>query len=61
MKSKWSIATESNMNTHAPFLKTPSSPGLWFRLQLDDDLMRAERENGERIERTVQSDNKGID
>ena len=25
-----------------------TSPGFWLRLQLDYDLMRAERENGER-------------
>ncbi len=27
---------------------------FWLRLQLDYDLMRAERENGERIQREVQ-------
>ena len=42
------------MKPHAPFLKTPSYPGLWLRLQLGDDLMRAARANGERIEREVQ-------
>lgn len=31
-----------------------NSPGFWLRLQLDCDLMRAERENGERISREVQ-------
>jgi addiction module HigA family antidote len=31
-----------------------TSPGFWLRLQLDYDLMRAARENGERIEREVQ-------
>ena len=31
-----------------------TSPGFWLRLQLDYDLMRAERENGERIQREVQ-------
>lgn len=31
-----------------------TSPGFWLRLQLDYELMRAERENGERIEREVQ-------
>jgi hypothetical protein len=35
-------------------MKTPSSPGLCLRLQLDYDLMRALRENGERIQREVQ-------
>ncbi len=34
--------------------QAPSSPGFWLRLQLDDDLMRAERENDERIQREVQ-------
>jgi hypothetical protein len=32
----------------------PGSPGLWLRLPLDYDLMRAVRENGERIQREVQ-------
>jgi addiction module HigA family antidote len=31
-----------------------TSPGFWLRLQLDYELMRAERENGERISREVQ-------
>ncbi|MEO7100136.1 MAG: hypothetical protein ABI162_12295 [Luteolibacter sp.] len=31
-----------------------TSPGYWLRLPLDYELMRAERENGERIEREVQ-------
>ena len=31
-----------------------TSPGFWLRLQLDFDLMRAEREIGERIQREVQ-------
>jgi plasmid maintenance system antidote protein VapI len=31
-----------------------TSPGFWLRLQMDYDLMRAERENGERIQREVQ-------
>ena len=31
-----------------------SSPGFWLRLQLDYELMRAARENGDRIEREVQ-------
>jgi addiction module HigA family antidote len=31
-----------------------TSPGFWLRLQLDFELMRAARENGERIEREVQ-------
>jgi antitoxin HigA-1 len=30
-----------------------TSPGLWLRLQLDYELMRAEREKGERISREV--------
>ena len=30
-----------------------TSPGFWMRLQLDYELMRAERENGERISREV--------
>lgn len=30
------------------------SPGFWLRLQLDYELMRAERENGERFSREVQ-------
>ena len=30
-----------------------TSAGFWLRLQLDYELMRAERENGERIEREV--------
>jgi len=33
-------------------MKNPNSPGLWLRL--DYDLMRAVRENGERIQREVQ-------
>jgi addiction module HigA family antidote len=31
-----------------------TSHGYWLRLQLDYELMRAERENGERISREVQ-------
>jgi addiction module HigA family antidote len=31
-----------------------TSPGFWLRLQLDYELMRAERESGERINREVQ-------
>ena len=31
-----------------------TSPGFWLRLQLDYELMRAARENGERISREVQ-------
>ena len=31
-----------------------TSPGFWLRLQLDYELMRAEREKGERISREVQ-------
>lgn len=31
-----------------------TSPGFWLRLQLDFELMRAERENGERIASEVQ-------
>ena len=31
-----------------------TSPGFWLRLQLDYELMRAERENGEQILREVQ-------
>ena len=31
-----------------------TSPGFWLRLQLDYELMRAARNNGERIEREVQ-------
>jgi plasmid maintenance system antidote protein VapI len=31
-----------------------TSPGFWLRLQLDFELMRAGRENGERIRREVQ-------
>ena len=31
-----------------------TSPGFWLRLQLDYELMRTERENGERISREVQ-------
>jgi len=31
-----------------------TSRGFWLRLQLDYDLMRAERKNGERIQREVQ-------
>ena len=31
-----------------------TSPGLWLRLQLDYELMRAERESGERICQEVQ-------
>ena len=31
-----------------------TSSGFWLRLQMDYDLMRAERENGERIQREVQ-------
>lgn len=30
-----------------------TSPGFWLRLQLDFELMRAERENGEKISREV--------
>jgi len=30
-----------------------TSPGYWLRLQLDYELMRAERESGERISREV--------
>ena len=30
-----------------------TSPGFWLRLQLDFELMRAERENGEKICREV--------
>ena len=30
-----------------------TSPGFWLRLQLDYELMRAERENGEQISREV--------
>ncbi|NJM39178.1 MAG: hypothetical protein HC845_15735 [Akkermansiaceae bacterium] len=30
-----------------------TSPGFWLRLQLDYELMRAERESGERISREV--------
>jgi addiction module HigA family antidote len=32
-----------------------NSTGFWLRLQLDYELMRAERENGERFSREVQS------
>jgi plasmid maintenance system antidote protein VapI len=31
-----------------------TSPGFWLRLELDYEQMRAERENGERINREVQ-------
>jgi antitoxin HigA-1 len=31
-----------------------TSPGFWLRLQLDFELMRAERESGERISKEVQ-------
>ena len=31
-----------------------TSPGFWLRLQLDYELMRAERENGELISKEVQ-------
>lgn len=31
-----------------------TTPGFWLRLQLDFELMRAERENGERIAKEVQ-------
>jgi antitoxin HigA-1 len=31
-----------------------TSPGFWLRLQLACELMRAERESGERISREVQ-------
>jgi plasmid maintenance system antidote protein VapI len=31
-----------------------TSPGFWLRLELDYELMRAGRENGERISREVQ-------
>ncbi len=30
-----------------------TSPGFWLRLQLDYELMRAERESGEKINREV--------
>lgn len=30
-----------------------TSPGFWLRLQLDYELMRAERESGEKIQREV--------
>jgi addiction module HigA family antidote len=32
-----------------------TSPGFWLRLQLDYELMQAEREKDERINREVQS------
>jgi hypothetical protein len=54
MKSSLSIATESHMKPHALILKTPRSPGFWLRPQLDDDPIRAERENGKRIQPEVQ-------
>jgi hypothetical protein len=41
------------MPAHSPS-QNPSSPSFWLRLQFDFERMRAELENGERIQREVQ-------
>ena len=38
----------------APQPNFGTSPGFWLHLELDYELMRAGRENGERISREVQ-------